>query len=163
MHNIRTNFGRFYRICKEFFEDQADSSGNLQFYPRAPKMSDLQIIALSCVMEALGIDSENLLWSKLNKDYPYLFQQLIDRSRFNRRRKRLQSFISSLQDQVCRRLEDQSKVMVIDSIPVPVAGTIKYWGPMISDELPGPSTGQRTKSKPPWPKRVFVKPKPLFS
>lgn len=25
-------------------------------------MSDLEIIALSCVTEALGIDSENLLW-----------------------------------------------------------------------------------------------------
>lgn len=120
MHNIRTNFGRFYRICKEFFEGEADNYGNLQFYPRKPKMSDLQIIALSCMMEALGIDSENLLWSKLKKDYPNLFRELIDRSRFNRRRKRLQPFISSLQDQVSGRLEDQSKVMVIDSIPVPV-------------------------------------------
>lgn len=120
MHNIRTNFGRFYRICKEFFRGQADSRGNLQFYPRSPKMTDLQIIALSCVMEALGIDSENLLWSKLKKDYPNLFGELIDRSRFNRRRKRLQPFISTLQEQVSGRLEDQSKVMVIDSIPVPV-------------------------------------------
>jgi hypothetical protein len=120
MHNIRTNFGRFYRLCKGFFEGQADSSGNLQFYPRKPKMSDLQVIALSCVMEALGIDSENLLWSKLKKDYPNQFRELIDRSRFNRRRKRLQPLISTLQEQISSRLEDQSKVMVIDSIPVPV-------------------------------------------
>jgi Transposase DDE domain len=120
MHNIRSNFSKFYRICKEFFKGQSVSSGNLQVYPRKPKMSDLQVIALSCVMEALGIDSENLLWSKLKKDYPNLFRELIDRSRFNRRRKRLQPLISSLRDQISGRLEDQSKVMVIDSIPVPV-------------------------------------------
>jgi hypothetical protein len=32
MHNVKTNFGRFYRICKEIFEDEADSKGNLEFY-----------------------------------------------------------------------------------------------------------------------------------
>ena len=89
MHNIKTNFGRFYGICKEFFEDEADSKGNLQFYPKRPVMADLEVIALACTMEALGIDSENLLWSKIKKDYPGLFSHLIFRTRFNRRRRRL--------------------------------------------------------------------------
>lgn len=61
MHNIKTNFGRFSRICKEIFEDEADSMGDLQFYPRTPNMTDLQVISLACIMEALDIDSENLL------------------------------------------------------------------------------------------------------
>jgi len=120
MHNIKTNFGRFYRICKEFFEGEADSKGNLQFYPREPKMGDLQVISLSCLMESLGIDSENLLWSKLKTDYGGLFPHLICRTRFNRRRKRLQSYIMKVQDKISERLEDQSQAMVIDSIPVPV-------------------------------------------
>ncbi len=120
MHNIKTNFGRFHRICKEFFEDEADSKGNLQFYPRVPVMADLEVIALACMMEALGIDSENLLWSKIKKDYPGLFFHLISRTRFNRRRRRLQPYIIKVQDKVSARLEDQSQSMVIDSIPVPV-------------------------------------------
>jgi hypothetical protein len=120
MHNIKTNFGRFHRICKEFFEHEADGKGNLQFYPKAPLMADLEVIALSCMMEALGIDSENLLWSKIKKDYPRLFLHLICRTRFNRRRKRLQPYIVKVQEKVSARLEDQSKTMVIDSIPVPV-------------------------------------------
>lgn len=62
------NFGRFYEICKDILEDKADRKGNLQYYPRMAKMSDLQVISLSCLMEALGIDSENLMWSKLRKD-----------------------------------------------------------------------------------------------
>lgn len=120
MHNIKTNFGRFYRICKEFFEDEADHRGNLQFYPKAPVMTDLEVIALSCMMEALGIDSENLLWSKIKKDYPRMFAHLICRSRFNRRRKRLQPQIVKVQQKVSDRLEDQSQTMVVDSIPVQV-------------------------------------------
>ncbi len=89
MHNIKINFGRFYRICKEFFEAETDNKGNLQFYPQAPVMADLEVIALFCMMRALGIDSENLLWSKIKNDYPKLFPQLICRTRFNRRRRRL--------------------------------------------------------------------------
>jgi hypothetical protein len=125
MHNIKTNFGRFHRICKSFFEDQADRSGNLQFYSRRPQMSDLEIIALSCVMEALSIDSENLLWSKLQSDYIALFPQLICRTRFNRRRRRLQPRIEALQSLVSAEPQEQSDTMIVDSIPVPVVKPVR--------------------------------------
>ena len=120
MHNIKTNFGRFYRICKEFFESETDSSGNFQFYPRRPELSDIQVVALSCTMEALGIDSENLLWSKLKTDYASLFPHLICRTRFNRRRRRLQPHIEAVQSRVAERLDGESEALVVDSIPVPV-------------------------------------------
>ena len=120
MHNIKANFGRFHRICKELFEEETDNKGNLQFYPKMPVMADLEVIALSCMMEALGIDSENLLWSKIKTDYPKMFPQLICRSRFNRRRRRLQPYIVKVQDKVSAFLEAESQAMVIDSIPVPV-------------------------------------------
>jgi hypothetical protein len=120
MHNIRTNFRKFYSICKELFDKEVDSKKNFQFYPVLPKMNDLEIIALSCCMEALSIDSENLLWSKLKTDYASLFQNLIDRSRFNRRRKRLMPFVLQVQEHISSRLENLSQTMVVDSIPVPV-------------------------------------------
>ncbi len=120
MHNIRTNFNKFYGICKTFFEQEVDIKRNFQFYPVAPKMNDLKVVALSCCMEALGIDSENLLWSKIRKDYTSSFPDLIDRSRFNRRRKRLSPFVERVQEAVSQRLENLSGTMVIDSIPVPV-------------------------------------------
>ena len=41
-------------------------------------MKDLQIVALSCCMEALIIDSENLFWVKLKTDYANAFPNLID-------------------------------------------------------------------------------------
>src|SRR5258708_38179233 len=120
MHNIRTNFSKFYGICKELFEKEVNSRKNFQFYPVLPKMNDLKIVSLACCMEALSIDSENLLWSKLKTDYVSLFADLIDRSRFNRRRKRLVGFIMQVQQHISSRLENLSQTMVIDSIPVPV-------------------------------------------
>ncbi|GAA4316658.1 IS982 family transposase [Compostibacter hankyongensis] len=71
-------------------------------------------------METLGIDSENLLWSKLKTDYADLFDNLIDRSRFNRRRRRLSPMIERVQHHVAERLDQLSQTMIVDSIPVPV-------------------------------------------
>ena len=83
-------------------------------------MNDLEVVSLACCMEALGIDSEHLLWSKLKKDYASAFPNLIDRSRFNRRRKRLTPFIVQVQDYVSSKLGNESQAMIVDSIPVPV-------------------------------------------
>lgn len=83
-------------------------------------MADLKVIALACTMEALGIDSENLLWSKLKTDYPKWYEDLICRTHFNRRRRRLQPSIERLQQVIAQELQDESKLLVVDSIPVPV-------------------------------------------
>ncbi len=83
-------------------------------------MADLSVISLACMMEVLGIDSENLLWSKPRKDYPCLFPHLIYWLRFNRRRKRLHPYIVKVQEKISVGLEDQGRAMVIDSIPAPV-------------------------------------------
>src|SRR4249919_3274141 len=117
MHNIRTNFCKFYGICKELFKNETDNKENFRFYPVQPKMNDLEVVSLACCMEALGIDSENLLWSKLKKDYASVFPNLIDRTRFNRRRKRLTPFILRVQDHISSKLEKQSQTMIVDSIP----------------------------------------------
>jgi hypothetical protein len=88
-------------------------------------MNDLKIVALSCCMEALGIDSENLLWSKLKTDYADSFSDLIDRTRFNRRRRRLSAQIERVQHHVGKHLEHLSRTMIVDSIPVPVVKMVR--------------------------------------
>lgn len=120
MHNIKTNFKRFFGICKNLLKEEVNRDGNVQFYPKSPAMTDLEVIALSCTMEALGIDSENLLWSKIKKDYAGLFPHLICRTRFNRRRRRLQPHIVKVQTKVSSYLEYESEAMVVDSVPIPV-------------------------------------------
>jgi len=70
MHHIKTNFGIIHRICKEIFEKETDRYGNFQFYHRKPILYYLHVVTLACLVEALGINSENPLWSKLKNDYP---------------------------------------------------------------------------------------------
>jgi len=120
MHNIKTNFEKFHQIAKSLFKSEVDRHKNFQFYAMKPKMSDLEIVSLSCCMEALSIDSENLLWSKLKKEYSTDFPNLIDRSRFNRRRRRLTPFIEKTQQLIASKLDNQSARLVVDSVPVPV-------------------------------------------
>jgi len=62
MHNLKTNFDKFLGITKSFFIDQINVFENFQTYPKNPKMSDCQIIALALTGESIGIDSENYLF-----------------------------------------------------------------------------------------------------
>jgi hypothetical protein len=120
MHNLKTNFDKIYRIAKSSLSDKLDTQDNLQFYPRLPKMNDCSIIALSICCESLGIDSENYLWSKLKNDYSDDFPSLIDRSNFNRRRRRLQLFVHEITNHLAKKLTEGEDVFIVDSIPIPV-------------------------------------------
>lgn len=120
MHNIKTNFEKFLGFTKSSLNGMLRPDGNLQFYPRPPKMDDCSIIALSICAEALGIDSENYLWGKIKKDHAPDFPNLIDRSNFNRRRRRLQLFIHETTRVLSARLNEGEDVFVVDSIPVPI-------------------------------------------
>jgi hypothetical protein len=74
--------------------------GNFQSYPKMSMFSNIQVVAFRCKRDALGIDSENLLWSKIKTDYASFFAHLICRTCSNRRRRRLQPFIEAAQAKV---------------------------------------------------------------
>lgn len=57
-------------------------------------MSDCVINTLSLLGKSIGIDSENYLFGKLKSDHFQDFPKLIDRSNFNRPKKRLGSYIT---------------------------------------------------------------------
>jgi hypothetical protein len=89
MHNIKTNFDIIFDICKSIFNDEIIDDGNFFKYPNKPKMSDIQLVALSLTAESLSIDSENHLFNKLKEEYHDELFVLIDRRNYNRRRKKL--------------------------------------------------------------------------
>jgi hypothetical protein len=120
MHNLKTNFDKFFNITKSVFKDRLNESDNFFFYPNKPKLSDCEIIALSVTGESIGIDSENYFWGKLKSDHKDEFPGLIDRSNFNRRRKRLHPFVEQLNRCIAGRLNESEDVYLVDSIPVPV-------------------------------------------
>ena len=120
MHNLRSNFDNFFDLTKSVFKDRINDSGNLIFYPNKPKMTDCEIIAFSLSSEALGIDSENYLWGKLKSDHSQDFPNLIDRSNYNRRRKKLYPFVELLNQTVAANMNMGEDVFIVDSIPVPI-------------------------------------------
>ena len=120
MHNLKSNFDKFFDITKSVFINRIDSFNNFFPYRNKPKMSDCQIIALAVTGESLSIDSENYFWGKLKSDHARDFPNLIDRSNFNRRRKRLYPFIQQLNQTIASKLNEGENVYVVDSIPIPV-------------------------------------------
>lgn len=78
MHNLRSDFDKFFDLTKSVLKDRINSTGNLKFNSNKPKMDDYEIIALSLTSESLGIDSENYQWSKLKCDHTIDFPSLID-------------------------------------------------------------------------------------
>ena len=120
MHNLKSNFDKILNITKSFYKGSIDADHNYYFYPNKPKMSDCEIIALSLVGETIGIDSENYLFGKIKSDHIHDFPNLIHRSRFNRRRRRLGDLIAWLNDRISSLLNEGENIYLVDSIPVPI-------------------------------------------
>ena len=125
MHNLKTNFDKIVGIAKLSLSPVLLPNGNLERYRNPPKMTDIEVIALALAAESLGIDSENLLFSKLRKEYSADFPRLIDRCNFNRRRRRLQDDISRVAEFVSKAVGNDSKQFIIDSIPVPICQNVR--------------------------------------
>jgi len=68
MHDLTAIYRKVEKVLKMYTKEYFEYGWNIQFYPNKPKMTDLEVIALSITAECLQIDSENLLWSKIKKD-----------------------------------------------------------------------------------------------
>jgi len=111
MSNLQTVYSKIYELLHEieegdYFLDQR----------KKPKLSDKSLIALCLAADTLGIDSERFLFKQL----PDSLKGLIERSVYNRRLRRLRFKIESLRQIVIERLERQTALYVIDSMPLEV-------------------------------------------
>ena len=115
MHDIKRNFDKFFPIVKSFLQKVP-----LNRPGRAPKFGDIDVITLALVAESLGIDSENNLFKKLKTEDKAAFPNLIERSRYNRRRRRLQSVIEKLRVYLARRIVQCENTFILDSMPIEI-------------------------------------------
>lgn len=83
---------------------------------RKPKVSDIEIIALSLAAEASGIDSELSLFKQL----PDKVIGQIERSVYNKRRRKLSCHISRLQQNIAHHIVPEETYHLIDSMPLEV-------------------------------------------
>lgn len=125
MHDLSSIYKKVKQIIKQQGKEYFVYGDNSKFYPNKPILSDVEIISLAITAEAAQIDSENLLWSKLKTDYPNLFKKLPHRTRFNARRKKLRDLTLSIMNLISDCIDDQSKYLIIDSMPIPTCKIVR--------------------------------------
>jgi hypothetical protein len=120
MHDVRASCIKTLEYAAEVFRNDTDANGNFQFYPRRARMSDLQEMAFAIAAESAWIDRDNWSFSKLRTDYRSRFPELIDRTRFTRRRRQLQVRIMELTKRISMTLGVDSSILIVDSMPCSV-------------------------------------------
>ena len=111
MSNLECSYNKILSVLQ-----QLNSESNFLNQIRTPKLSDIKVISLILTAEFLNIDSERELFRRLP---PTLFK-LIERSVFNRRKKKLFVYIESLREKMAKQMTVGEDHYVIDSMPVEV-------------------------------------------
>jgi hypothetical protein len=120
MHNLSANFGKFLDICNKFGKKFTNEKGNITRRGVVPKFSDLEVVALSLTAETLSIDSECLLFSKLNTEYRANFPNLISRRQYNDRRKALFGLTAEIRKCMAEDIDEFEDTYCVDSKPVEI-------------------------------------------
>ena len=84
-----------------------------------PEFSDLKVVALGLATEALGIDSEPLLFSRL-EGYRREMPRLLSRRQYNDRRKSTTLLCQRIRERMAREMDGGEDCFCIDSMPVEV-------------------------------------------
>ena len=94
--------------------------------------NDSEVITLSILQEAHANDSETSFHRLVEKDYRHLFPDLIERSRYHRRRKALLQVQLHLLRHLMNRLKRLAAWLIIDSAPVETALFVRSQSAMAS-------------------------------
>lgn len=84
---------------------------------RKKKMTDLEIVALSLTAEFMSIDSENSLFKEINEQQ---IPNLIERSQFNKRRRKLFFFLEEVRTKLASRFLEFEDYFIVDSMPLEI-------------------------------------------
>lgn len=112
MHNFTANYEKILEVIKEQGFD------NENFLPqiRKPKLSDLRIIAINFASEFMSIDSEHQLFRIL----PIELKALIERSVYNRRKRKLFDYINKIREALANEFNKHEEYFIVDSMPLEV-------------------------------------------
>ena len=111
MSNLQKYYTCFLSLLHEI-----EPKNNFIKQIRKPKLSDKELIALSLAAEASGIDSELLLFQQLPDDLLHK----IERSVYNKRRRRLSLKTQELQQRLANAVIAQESHLLIDSMPIEI-------------------------------------------
>lgn len=111
MNNFKANYERILEVLRKISTNQ-----QLPVQRRRPRMSNLEVISLSLTAEYMGIDSENNLFRIL----PPFFKTRIERTVFNRRKRRLMSYQNAIRMKLAASFNGFEDVFDVDSMPLEI-------------------------------------------
>lgn len=113
MTNIIKNYFRVLEVISSLNCDLEYKSS----VGRKQKMSDLEVVALSLTAEFMSIDSENSLFKQIDST---VVPNLIERSQFNKRRRKLFFFSEEVRTKLASRFMDFEDYFIVDSMPLEI-------------------------------------------
>ncbi|KJD37186.1 transposase [Tamlana sedimentorum] len=111
MHNFQANYDKILKVLKEL-----DFKMDYLHQIRKPKLRDKELIAVDLTSEYMGVDSECQLFRIL----PAGLSRKIERSVYNRRKRKLFPFRESLRKVLVKRLNTSEYCFIVDSMPLEV-------------------------------------------
>lgn len=90
---------------------------------RKQKMSDLEVVALGLTAEFMSIDSENSLFKEINNQQ---IPNLIERSQFNKRRRKLFFFLEEVRTKLASRFLEFEDYFIVDSMPLEICKFVRH-------------------------------------
>lgn len=111
MNNFIANYGKILETLQ-----QVEKKMNFLNQKRKPKLSDIELIAIDLTAEYMGIDSEHQLFRVL----PVSLNSKIERSVYNRRKRKLFYPRERIRKQVADKISSNSDYYIVDSMPLEV-------------------------------------------
>ncbi len=111
MHNFESNYDKIMEVL-----DKLDIKSSFLSQIREPKLSDRELLCINLTSEYMGIDSERQLFRSL----PTRLSCRIERSVYNRRKRKLFPFLEHIRDRVSQEFNRFEDVYIVDSMPLEV-------------------------------------------
>jgi len=140
MNNFLTKYEKILEILKQF-----ETKSNFLNQIRRPRLSDIELIALDITAESLSIDSEYQLFRTL----PSTLSSKIERSVYNRRRRRLFFVKERIRKALADKLTGSENYFIVDSMPLEICKLSRSSRTTICKEdfLTSPSKGYCASQK----------------
>jgi hypothetical protein len=113
MSNIVKNYQKVLKTIEPLYR----SIEKLKRPRPKPKMSDIEVVALSLTAEYMSIDSENALFERLKHCN---INHLIERSQFNKRRRKLFMLTEEIRKKLSEKFLEYEGYFIIDSMPLEI-------------------------------------------
>jgi len=111
MNNLNANYERILEVLRKISDETL-----LSYQRRVPKMKDLEVVSLVLTAEYMGIDSENHLFRQL----PQLINEKIERSVYNRRKRKLYMKINEIRLKIAQSFNEFEDCFIVDSMPLEI-------------------------------------------